>query len=613
MESLLVQAAVYLGTAVLAVPLASRLGLGSVLGFLGAGLLIGPVLGIVGHESEELRHFGEYGVAVMLFLVGLEVSPRALWGLRHKLLGLGGLQILLTTAAFAGGAMALGHDWPTALAVGMIFALSSTAIVVQTLTEKGLMATEGGRSAFAVLLTQDLAVIPMLALLPFLAPGGEAAAVEPDSLSLIEGLPAWQATLLTLGAVAAVVLTGLFLTRPVFRWIGHAHLREIDTALALFIVISITLLMEMVGLSPALGTFLGGVVLAGSEFRHEIESDLQPFKGLLLGLFFIGIGAGVDADRLLTNPMGFLALTLAVILGKAAILFAVAVLLRLRGRTRWIFTLALAQGGEFGFVLISYALTLSVIGDGLAEQLLLMIALSMLATPLLFLVLERIPRSEAAAQAPPPEPADRSHPVIIAGGGRFGRTVHRLLRGAGHDAVLLDNDLAAVEEMRGLGHQAFLGDPTRHEVLESAGLSHVQVLVAALDDPEATTRVVTAARGRRPDLRIIARAEDRAHAHALTHAGADEVLHEIFDSSLRAGRHVLEAMGFDPDEVAEAERLFHRLEREAMDELARLWRPDLPPEENEPYATRARELGEEQERVLSDQLSKRGSDRGQGA
>ncbi len=600
MDHFLVQAAVYLGTAVLAVPLASRLGLGSVLGFLAAGLLIGPVLGIVGRESEDLRHFGEYGVAVMLFLVGLEVSPRALWELRHRLLGLGGLQIGLTTAAFMAGSVALGHDWPAALTIGMTLALSSTAIVIQTLSEKGLLDTEGGRSGFAVLLAQDIAIVPMLALLPLLATGPVHA--DDHSLSLVEGLPAWAVTLLTLGAVAAVILTGLFLTRPVFRWIGHARLREIDTALALFIVVSTALLMEAVGLSPALGTFLAGVVLAQSEVRHELESDLAPFKGLLLGLFFIGIGAGVDADRLLTNPMGFLALTLAVIVVKALILWGLATLFHLRRRDRWTFTLGLAQGGEFGFVLVAFALTLGVASDWLAQQLLLVIALSMLATPLLFLALERLRRAGDGADLPSPDPIDRTHPVIIAGGGRFGQTVHRLLRSAGQEAVLLDNDMAAVELMRSMGHRVFLGDPTRPEVLESAGLGQARVLVAALDDAGATARLVAAARKRRPDLRIVARAEDSGHAHALVHAGADEVLREVFDSSVRAGRHVLEALGFDAEALDEAERAFAHHDRAAMEELAGLWRPDLPLHENEPYLARARELSDEIEAAVLERL-----------
>jgi CPA2 family monovalent cation:H+ antiporter-2 len=421
----------------------------------------------------------------------------------------------------------------------------------------------------------------------------------------VEGLPAWAVTGLTLAAVGAVVLTGHFLTRPVYRWIGRAHLREIDTALALLIVVSTALLMEAVGLSPALGTFLAGVVLAGSEFRHELESDLQPFKGLLLGLFFIGIGAGVDTDRLLINPMGFLAMTAAVIGAKAAILLALARLFRLGGRDRWTFALGLAQGGEFGFVLVAYAVALGAMGDWLGQTLLLVIALSMLATPLLFLAMGSIggaPPAPAAA-----EPIDRRHPVIVAGAGRFGRTVHRLLRSAGQRTVLLDNDMETIGRMRAMGHRVFLGDPVRPEVLESAGIAEARVLVAALDDPATTTRLVALARKRRPDLRIIARAQDRAHAHALTHAGADEVLREIFDSSLRAGRHVLEALGHDPETAAEIERDFARHEREAMRELAGLWQPGVTIEENEAYLARIRELEAELEAILAERLSRRPS------
>ncbi len=605
MDHLIVQAAVYLGAAVLAVPLAARLGLGSVLGFLGAGIVIGPVLGLVGRESEALRDFGEYGIAVMLFLVGLEVSPRALWSLRQKLLGLGGLQIVLTVAWFLAAGLAIGHPWNAALAIGLVLSPSSTAIVIQTLSEKGLLNTPGGRSGFAVLLAQDIAVIPMLAILPLLAdrvgPGD-----EPHGLSLVGGLPAWAVALLTVGAVTAVVLTGIFLTRPVFRWIGRARLREIDTALALFVVVSITLLMELVGLSPALGTFLAGVVLAGSEFRHELESDLQPFKGLLLGLFFMGVGAGVDADRLLTNPMGFVALTLGLMGAKALILFLLASLFGLGGRDRWVLTLGLAQGGEFGFVLVAYALSLGVLTDWVGQQLLLLIALSMLATPLLFLIVERfLPSDSRGAAQGADEPVDQVHPVIVAGMGRFGRTVHRLLRTAGQEAVLLDTDMEAIELMRARGHRVFLGDPTRPEMLAAAGLDGARVLVAALDDAQATTRLVAAARKRRPDLHIIARATNRTHGHVLVHAGADEVLGEVFDASLRAGRHVLEALGWDPVELAEAERLFAGLERDAHRELSQLWRPDLPEQENEPYRLRSRELAEEIERALSERLTRR--------
>ncbi|TNC51625.1 potassium transporter [Rubellimicrobium rubrum] len=605
MDHLLIQAVIYLGTTVLAVPLAARLGLGSVLGFLGAGLLIGPVLGFVGSEAEGLLDFGELGIAMMLFLVGLEVSPRMLWELRRRLLGLGGLQLVMTTGVFAAAAAALGQPWSTALAVGMILAMSSTAIVLQTLAEKRLLDTRGGRSAFSVLLMQDVAVIPILAFLPLLGTIPAEVAQE-DTLSLLGALPAWARPLLTLAAVAAVILTGHFLTRPLFRWIGHAHLREIDTALALFVVVSTTVLMEMVGLSPALGTFLAGVVLAGSEFRHELETDLQPFKGLLLGLFFIGIGAGLDTALLLESPGSLVLVMAAVIAGKAAVLLTLTWLSRLRGRDRWIFALALAQGGEFGFVLVPYALSLGVLGTDLAQILVLVIALSMLATPLLFLALERILLARDQRDAPASEAVDRHAAVIIAGTGRFGRNVNRLLRSAGQEAVLLDADMKAVEAMRQRGHSVFLGDPTRPEVLAAAGVADAQVLVVALDDPEAATRLVRMARRRQPHLHIIARAQNSHHAHALVRAGADEVLREVFDSALRAGRYVLEALGLGAQQAAEVEHAFARHDRTAIQELADLWQPDLPPEENHAYATRARELDEELEAAVTERLSPEG-------
>ena len=391
MESFLFQATIYLGAAVIAVPLAARLGLGSVLGYLAAGIVIGPAFGLVGAETADLQHFGEFGVVMMLFLIGLELEPRALWNMRKKLLGLGGLQIGLTTLAIMAVSMLLGVDWATALAIGLILAPSSTAIVLQTLSEKGLMETGGGRSAFSVLLAQDIAVIPLLALIPLLAkntpfilPLGAEPAKE-QAISLVAGLPGWGVTLVTLAAVGLVVLAGTYLIRPVFRYIHHARLREMYTALALLLVVSIAVLMEMVGLSPALGTFLAGVVLANSEFRHELESDLAPFKGLLLGLFFITVGAGINFGILLSDPLRIIGLTLILMAIKGMVLYGLARLFQITGRGRWLFALGLAQAGEFGFVLVAFSLQQGVFGPDLGETILLMIALSMLITPLLFI------------------------------------------------------------------------------------------------------------------------------------------------------------------------------------------------------------------------------------
>ncbi|EDM71828.1 Potassium efflux system protein [Roseobacter sp. AzwK-3b] len=405
MEGFLFQATIFLAAAVIAVPLAARLGLGSVLGYLAAGILIGPVLGLVGgHQTTELQHVAEFGVVMMLFLIGLELEPRALWDMRHRLLGLGGLQITLTTAAVMGGAMWFGHPWSISLTVGLVFALSSTAIVLQTLSEKGLMQTGGGRSAFSVLLTQDIAVIPMLALLPLLAlpkspemvmgealerMNGTAPAAKPEAgahaaaTSFIESLPGWGATLVTIGAVVAIILTGIYLTRPVFRFIHAARLREMYTALALLIVVGIAFLMNLVGLSPALGAFLAGVVLANSEFRHELESDIAPFKGLLLGLFFITVGAGINFEVLARAPFTVIGIALALIVLKGAILFFLGLAFHLRGRNLWLFTLSLAQAGEFGFVLISFSAQVNALPPSMTEILLLIVALTMLITPLL--------------------------------------------------------------------------------------------------------------------------------------------------------------------------------------------------------------------------------------
>ena len=609
MESFLYQASIYLAAAVIAVPIAARLGLGSVLGYLTAGIVIGPILGLVGAESEDLRHFAEFGVVMMLFLIGLELAPRALWDMRHKLLGLGGAQIVLTTVAVMAAAMGFGLDWSTGLAVGLVLALSSTAIVLQTLSEKGLMQTGGGRSAFSVLLTQDIAVIPMLALMPLLAmplvarvgPNGEVMrpsdmADHGHSMSLVEGLPGWGVTLVTLGAVAVVILASIYLIRPLFRFIHHAHLREMYTALALLIVLGIGFLMMLVGLSPALGTFLAGVVLANSEFRHELESDIEPFKGLLLGLFFITVGAGINFGMLFAEPLILIGMTLGLILLKGVILYGLGRAFKLKGRDQWLFTLSLAQAGEFGFVLLSFSVQQNVLPPHLADQLLLVVALSMLITPLLFILYELVSRRLTdGPEATPEDEITEQGAVIIAGIGRFGQIVNRLVQASGFKTVVLDHDIATIQLMRRFGFRGFFGDPTRPELLHAAGLDKARVLVVALDDVAAATRLVTYARQQRPDLHIIARARDRTHVFQLYQAGANDIVRELFDSSLRAGRYVLENMGLSEYEAAQAETVFYHHDRDALRQLAELWDPTLPPEQNTAYIKRARELNKELE------------------
>jgi CPA2 family monovalent cation:H+ antiporter-2 len=612
MESFLYQASIYLAAAVIAVPIAARLGLGSVLGYLAAGIIIGPVLGLVGAETKDLQHFAEFGVVMMLFLIGLELEPRALWDMRHRLLGLGGMQIVLSTAALMGIAMAYGQPWGTSLAIGLTLSLSSTAIVLQTLAEKQLMQTTGGRNVFSVLLTQDIAVIPILAFLPLLVvtlpakisqDGSIQLAKDIDhhdsALSLVDGLPAWGVTAVTIGAVGLVIFAGIYLARPVFRYIHAAHLREMYTALALLIVVGISFLMTLVGLSPALGAFLAGVVLASSEFRHELETDLMPFKGLLLGLFFITVGAGINFELLYSNMPAILSMALLVILIKGGVLWTLGRAFKLKGRDQWLFALSLAQAGEFGFVLVAFSVNQGVIPESVAETLLLVIALSMLITPLLFILYELISRRMVSPNAHhEDDEIDAEGPVIIAGIGRFGQIVNRLVRASGFETVVLDHDMKTIQLMRKFGSKGFFGDPTRSDILHAAGIMEARVLVVALDDKDAAIKLVQIARKHRPNLHIVARAYDRSHTFRLYQAGANDIVREMFDSSLRAGRYVLENVGLSEFEAAAAEKVFYAHDRESVKELATLWRPDIPVMENEPYIARAKELERELETAL---------------
>lgn len=513
----------------------------------------------------------------------------------------------------------LGLSWQMALAVGLILALSSTAIVLQTLSEKGLMQTRGGRSTFSVLLTQDIAVIPMLIALPLLA-SALPVRLAPDGsiqrpslvdeaqhgLSLVEGLPGWGVALVTLAVVAAIILAGVYGARPLFRFIHAAHLPEMFTAVALLIVVGIGFVMILLGLSPALGTFLAGVVLANSEFRHELESDIAPFKGLLLGLFFITVGAGIDVPGFLAQPVTLIALALGVILLKGAILYLLGRAFGLRGRDLWLFTLGLAQAGEFGFVLIAVALGQEVLPEALAARLLLVIALTMLITRLLFILYDLLSRRMADRTDPrEADTIDETAPVIIAGIGRFGQLVYRLLQSAGHKSVVIDHDMETIQLMRQLGYRGFFGDPTRPELLHAAGIDRARVLMVALDDPKAVPRLVAHARRVRPDIHIVARARDRAHVYQLYQAGADDIVREVFDSALRAGRYVLENIGMSEYEAAIAQETFYHHDRQTVRELATLWDPAVPAAQNAAYLKRARELEKDLETKLFTILDER--------
>ena len=611
MNEFLLLAFLFLIAGVIAVPIASRLGLGSVLGYLLAGIAISPLLQMLHVDVVSIQHFAEFGVVMMLFLVGLELEPKMLWAMRTRLLGLGGLQVGLTAVAIMGIAMAFGQPWSVALAVGLVLSLSSTAIVLQTLNEKGLMKSDGGQSSFSVLLFQDIAVIPMLAFIPLLAlpelvdvavtqvanhAGGEA---EHASLSLVERLNGWQTALVTLGAIALVVVGGTYLTRPVFRFIAMARLRELFTAFALLLVIGIALLMTTVGLSPALGTFLAGVVLANSEYRHELESDIDPFKGLLLGLFFITVGAAIRFDLLAANLTGVLAMTCGLIGLKALVLYILSRVFNISGSDRWLFTLGLAQAGEFGFVLLSFTVANSVIPTALADQLLLVVTLSMLLTPLLFITYDKFiaPRF-SESQTQDADEIDEPGNVIIAGHGRIGGIVNRMLMSAGFKTVVLDYQSEQLEILRAFGIKAYFGDAMRPDLLHSAGIEEAKVLVIAIDERESITELVRYVSDNYPKVYIVARATDRHHVYELWAAGARDIIRETFDSSLRIGRSTLQALGVHPYDAERQVRGFVLNDQQHMRGVADIYDPDIPPHENPDYVSKSKEYLDRTEQMM---------------
>jgi CPA2 family monovalent cation:H+ antiporter-2 len=600
MTDFLLLAFIFLIAGVVSVPIASRLGLGSVLGYLIAGIVISPILGWLHVDVVSIQHFAEFGVVMMLFLVGLELEPKLLWSMRAKLLGLGGGQVGLTAAAVMGVALIFGQPWTVALAIGLVLALSSTAIVLQTLGEKGLMKSDGGQSSFSVLLFQDIAVIPMLALIPLLAlpelteamshGAGHGDDGHGPSLSLVDGLPGWGVALVTLGAIAAVVGIGSYLTSPIFRFIAGAQLRELFVATALMIVIGIALLMSLVGLSPALGTFLAGVVLANSEYRHELESDIDPFKGLLLGLFFMTVGAGINFGLLFDNFAVILALTLGLMALKMAVLYVLAVVFKLGGADRWLFSLGLAQAGEFGFVLLSFTVANAVIPGDLADRLLLIVALSMLLTPALFILYDRViaPRFSAAEEREM-DAIEEKGDIIIAGHGRVGGIVARMLRSAGMSPTVMDFSSKQLEMLKAFDVQAYYGDATRPDLLHAAGIAEAKLFVVAIDDRDQITELVHYLHSTYPDLHIVARAVDRNHVYDLWHAGCRDIIRESYDSSIRMGRSAIEALGYTRDQADRMADAFNEMDRRSMLIVAEHYDPAIPAYENEAYLASIRE------------------------
>ena len=617
MTGYFLQAFIYLVAAVIAVPIAKRLGLGSVLGYLIAGVVIGPIIGLVGEETTTIQHFAEFGVVMMLFLVGLELEPKMLWAMRNRLMGLGGLQVGGTTAIVMGIALFFGQPWTIALTIGLIFALSSTAIVLQTFNEKGLSKTEGGKNAFSVLLFQDIAVIPMLAFIPLLAlpelieaaqSAVASASDHHEELSLVAGLPGWAYGLVITASIAIVVVGGHFLSRPLFRFVASSGLREIFTATALMLVIGIAALMSLVGLSPALGTFLAGVVLANSEFRHELESNIDPFKGLLLGLFFITVGAGINFDVLFNDFGLIIGLTLGVMLLKALVLFTLALIFKIKNSDRWLFTLSLAQAGEFGFVLLSFSAQNHVLPADIVQTLSLVVALSMFLTPGLFILFDKVilPRYEQKSNDREEDTIEEKGTVIIAGIGRFGQIVNRLLVSNDVNTVVLDHQANQVDLLRSINIKSYFGDATRHDLLHTAGIEEAAMLVVAIDNQDSSVELVKYVKHTYPKVKILARAFDRGHSYRLREAGADFVESETYHSALEMGAEALRSLGHHPFFVEQQKSTYQRVESRKSEKLYQAW---SEAEENPRYDNNYRQIFIHLEEAMKEDMKKDRSDK----
>ena len=543
---------IYLSAAVIVVPLSRALGLGSIIGYLAAGIAIGPWgLGLV-TNVEDILHFAEFGVVLMLFLVGLELEPKRLWSLRRPIFGWGSVQVLGCAAVLFIAALVAGASWQVSLVAALGLALSSTAIALQVLGERNLLPTSAGQAGFSILLFQDVAAIPILALLPLLA-GVSGADHAGDG---------WPLDALKIAAVVAgIILGGRLVIRPLLRWIAKSRTPEIFTAASLLLVVAIAALMQLVGLSMALGAFLAGVLLAESEYRRELETDIEPFKGLLLGLFFIAVGMSIDFGVILRSPGLMAAIVIGLLLLKGAVIYAVAVRMGLPAQDRPVFTLLLAQGGEFAFVVFQAAAGSRVLTPELASLLIGAVAISMLISPLVLVAIDRLllPRYAADQKTQLKELSEpQSAPIIIAGFGRYGQIIGRLLSAQGLKATVLDHDADMIEAARSFGYKVYSGDASRLDLLRTAGAATAKVLVVAVDDTQQSLAIVSLAQQHFPQLEIVARARDVTHWNELRDLGVTRVERELFESSLRSGRTVLEVLGYAPNEARRQAMRFRR-------------------------------------------------------
>lgn len=591
------QAMIYLAGAVIMVPIAKRLGLGSVLGYLLAGVIIGPAfLGLIGTEGQDIMHFAEFGVVMMLFVIGLELEPDRLWRMRKKIAGMGGIQVVGTTIVLTAIGAAIGFDWKTALVLGMIISMSSTAIVMQTLDEKGWMKTVAGRSSFAVLLFQDIAIIPMLALMPLLANKtlqNTAAAAHP---SLMDSFPNWVQALLVLSSVTLVVLSGKYLLRPIFHAMAKTKMHEMFTAMALLVVVGIAVLMTSVGLSPALGAFLAGVMLANSEYRHQLEIAIDPFKGLLLGLFFISVGSSIDFELLLSKPFQIIGLVAGIMGVKIAVLYSLGKFFKVGYSQNFIFSFGLSQIGEFAFVLLSFSLQENILSKEIIDLMMAVTAISMAFTPLLMMFNEKVLMKSKCSMIGSEDEGEsdvdhESNPVIIAGYGHFGNTIGRFLRANNIQATVLDNNSDNVNLLRKLGFKVYYGDASRHDLLEIAGAKRAQVIVIAIGNREKRMEMIEMVKKHFPNLYILVRSENRDDAYDQMNAGIMHIYRETLDTSLRVGIDVLKLLGHSSYEATRSAKTFFTHDEKTLKYLASIRNQDE-------YISAVREKIEELERVI---------------
>jgi monovalent cation:proton antiporter-2 (CPA2) family protein len=554
--NLLSEAAIFLAAAVVTVPLFRRFKLGAVLGYLAAGVIIGPFGLKFVSAVDNVMHFAELGVVLLLFVIGLELQPSRLWVLRRSVFGLGSAQVLVTGTALGAIALVLGLGFDGALVVGLGLAMSSTAFVLQILAEKGQLTARHGRSSFAILLFQDLAVIPLLALIPLLG-AGEAHAV---------GGSAWLGAFKAIGVIVAVIAGGRYLLRPVLHAIAAAGIQEIFTAAALLVVIGTSLLMTSVGLSMSLGAFLAGVLLADSEYRHELEADIEPFKGLLLGLFFISVGMSADLGLILTHPFAIVGATLGLMIVKTAILLGLG---RMSGHS-WEssrgLAVALCQGGEFAFVLFGLAADNGIMGHTLTDSLVIVVTLSMALTPLAFVLNDVLIAKwlKKPADEKFDEIDEGENKVIIAGFGRVGQIVARLLRAKKIAFTALDKSAEQIDTVRRFGSRAYYGDASRLDLLRAAKADKADILVLAIDDIEASVRTVETVRKHFPNLKIYARARNRFHAYRLLDHGVDHLMRETYLSSLELGKQVLLGLGFAEWDARDTVSTFHEHDERSL-------------------------------------------------